>query len=235
MDGYRERIGFSRVGADDCLTPGGLVDYFQDSSNYQSEDVGVGVEDLMKNDNCWILLSWQIVINEMPKSSEWVTVKTWPHIFKGILGERNYTMKRENGEVLAFANAIWTYANISTGKPCRIPKEVSDSYPVEKAYEMEYAPRKIILPEDLVLLGEHRVTRSMIDTNNHMNNSRYVYFGMDYLPENRKIMQFRVEYRQASRLGEKLKMFGKETESSLWLALENEDGEVKAAMEFTFE
>lgn len=233
VDAYRERIGFSRVGEDDCLTPGGLVDYFQDSSNYQSEDAGVGVEELMESDNCWILLSWQIVMEEMPKSSEYVLVKTWPHSFKGFLGERNYTMERENGQVLAYANSIWSYANISTGKPCRIPAEVCEKYNVEKAYPMEYEARKILLPAKMECLGEETVRRSQIDTNRHMNNSRYAYLAMDYLPAGRKIRQFRIEYRQAARLGEKLFVYGAESNGRFYLALKEND-EVKTAMEFVF-
>lgn len=234
MYSYNERIGFSRVGENDCLTLGGLVDYFQDSSNFHSEDLGIGVEALMKSNHCWILLSWQIVINEMPKSSERVIIKTWPHCFKGFLGERNYTMEKEDGRVLAYANAIWTYADINTGKPQRVSEEVCGKYAVHSPYPMEYAPRKIKLPENMKLLGEHYVTRSVIDTNHHMNNSRYVYFGMDYLPSNKKVEQFRVEYRQASRLGEKLLMYGVETENGLYLSLQNETGEIKTAMEFLF-
>lgn len=234
MYSYNERIGFSRVGEDDCLTLGGLMDYFQDSSNFQSEDLGVGVEALMKEDSCWILLSWQVVINELPKSSQRVVVKTWPHSFKGFLGERNYAMEKEDGRMLAYANAIWTYADINTGKPKKVSEEVTGKYPVDLPYPMEYAPRKIKLPENMEQLGEHYVTRSVIDTNHHMNNSRYVYFGSDYIPADRQVRQLRVEYRQASRLGEKLLMYGAETEEGLFLALKGEDGEMKTAMEILF-
>lgn len=234
MHGYKERIGFSRVGESDCLTIGGLVDYFQDCSNFQSEDVGAGVESLMERGDCWILLSWQIIMEEMPKSSEQVIIKTWPRSFKGFLGERNYTLEREDGQVLAYANAIWSYASLSNGKPCKIPEEVCNKYTIEPEYPMEYASRKISLPEGLEQLGEHKVTRSLIDTNHHMNNSRYVYFAMDYVPEQKQIRQLRVEYRKASYLGEKLYMYGKETEEGLYLALQNEQGEIKAAMELLY-
>ncbi len=232
MYSYGERIGFSRAGEDDRLRLGGLVDYFQDSSNYQSEDLGVGVETLMKEDSCWILLSWQIVIEELPMSGNKVVMKTWPHSFKGFLGNRNYAMEAEDGKVLAYANAIWTFADIQTGKPKKVPAEVIDTYPMGEPYRMEYAPRKIKLPEEMEFLGSQKIGRSMIDTNHHVNNSKYVHLAEDYLPEDKIVKQLRVEYRQAAYLGETLQVYGADTEDGFYIALKGEDGEVKTALEF---
>lgn len=234
MYSREERIGFSRVGEDGLLTLGGLVDYFQDSSTFQSEDLGVGVGELLQENSCWILLSWQIVVNQLPKCNQRVVVKTWPSGFKGFLGNRNYIMETVEGEILAYANSIWTYADVHTGKPKRVPESVYEKYPLKPPFPMECISRKIKLPERMNRLGESFVTKSSIDTNHHMNNSRYVSLGCDYLPDNRRVKQLRVEYRQASRLGEKLMVLGEIMNDGYYLALKGENGEIKTAMEFLF-
>ena len=55
-------------------------------------------------------------------------------------------MKTEQGEVLAYANSVWSFLDLEKGIPCRVPAEETDAYPVEEKLDMNYAPRKIAIP-----------------------------------------------------------------------------------------
>ena len=65
---------------------------------------------------------------------------------------------------------------------------------------MEYASRKIILPETFAGEEAFPVQKHHLDTNHHVNNCQYIQMAMDYLPVDFKIRQMRAEYKQQARL-----------------------------------
>ena len=57
---FESRVRFSEADHTELLTLPGLVNYFQDCSTFQSEDIGYGVESLKKSGQAWILSAWQL-------------------------------------------------------------------------------------------------------------------------------------------------------------------------------
>ena len=88
MYSFESRIRYSQTDLEGKITPEAILDYFQDSSIFHSEDLGVGVEYLKKEGLVWVLSAWQIDIVRFPKMGERVLVKTAPYDFKGFLGFR---------------------------------------------------------------------------------------------------------------------------------------------------
>ena len=56
-----------------------------------------GVDFLKDNEHAWVLSSWQICFNRMPRLMETVTVCTWPYEMRGFYGYRNFLMKDSDG------------------------------------------------------------------------------------------------------------------------------------------
>lgn len=198
---FDTRIRYSEVDMNGKLTLPALLNYFQDSSSFHSESEGVGVQ-FLKNRQCsWVLVSWQIVIKDMPAFCDTVTVQTWPYEFKRFLGGRNFCMQSESGEPLAWANTIWTYLDLQNGHPAKVSEEELQAYKLEEKFDMEYAPRKITVSGECEELPGFSVMRHHLDTNHHVNNVQYVQMAMDFLPEGFGIGQMRAEYRKEALLG----------------------------------
>ena len=87
---WKCRVRYSETGVDGKLTLPALVNYFQDCSTFHSESLGLGWKYLSSRKKAWMLSSWQIEVKRYPSMGENITVKTWPHAFKGFLGERNF-------------------------------------------------------------------------------------------------------------------------------------------------
>ena len=104
---------------------------------------------LNEKKRAWLLSSWQIVPVRLPKLGEKVTVSTWPYAFKGFFGYRNFTMTGEDGECLVYANSIWIYLDTETGRPVKVDEEQKTSFPLEEKFPVEYADRKICVPEEM--------------------------------------------------------------------------------------
>lgn len=204
MYSYQSRIRYSELDETGHLKMESLLDYFQDCSTFHSEDIGLGVEYLKKNQLIWAMSSWQIVVERFPRLGETVTIATAPYDFKGFIGYRNFLMTDENGSRLAYANTIWSLIDTETARPQKPTEEMLAGYVLEPKLDMDYAPRRIALPDELTE-GEPVVIRAHhLDTNHHVNNGQYVRIAMDSLKKTCRIRQLRAEYKKQSVLGDVL-------------------------------
>ena len=87
---FKSRVRYSEIDENQQLTLYNLVNYFQDTSTFHSESLHRGNEVLQELHCAWVLNSWQICINRLPKMAEEVVTQTWPYAFKGIFGYRNF-------------------------------------------------------------------------------------------------------------------------------------------------
>ncbi|MBD5455720.1 MAG: acyl-[acyl-carrier-protein] thioesterase [Lachnospiraceae bacterium] len=196
MYSYQTRIRYSELDETGHLKMESLLDYFQDCSTFHSEDIGLGVEYLKKSHMVWVMSSWQIVTERYPALGEIVTVGTAPYEFKSFIGYRNFLMTDSEGKRLACANTVWSLINTETGKPVKPTEEMLEKYVLDPPLDMEYAPRKIRVP-DGALAGEEVIIKPHhLDTNHHVNNGQYVRIAMDSLEKKHRIRQLRAEYRK---------------------------------------
>ncbi len=229
---FDARIRYSEVDCDGQLTMEALLNYFQDASTFQSEDLGVGLGYMKERQLVWVLSSWQIVVERYPKLGEQVVVGTLPYDFKGFLGYRNFVMYSKEGERLAVANTLWSLLDLKTGKPTAASEELRECYAVEEKLEMTYAPRKISIPEGGVQEEPIVVKKHHLDTNHHVNNGQYVSMAMDFLPEDFAIGQLRVEYKMQAFLEEVLHPYVVEDASKYVVNLTDAEGKTYVSVEF---
>lgn len=233
MYSFDSRIRYSEVDFHKKLTLTGIINYFQDCSTFQSEDLGVGLDFLASRQRAWLLNSWQIIINRTPDLGEKVTIGTWAYDFKGFYASRNFIMKDAKGEVCAVANSLWIYVNTETGHPVRIEEEAAAPYGNEPKYPMEYAPRKVPVPEILLEHPPIDVVSANIDTNNHVNNGQYILMAEEYLPEGFEVAELRVEYRNAAYLGDRIYPKTAFENGQYTVVLEDENQKIYAILAFT--
>lgn len=231
----KQRVRYSEADHTKHLTLTGIVNYFQDCSTFQSEDIGLGIEFLESHKRGWVLSSWQIIVKRYPKIGENIEVGTWPTSFHGLYGTRNFVMKDESGETLAYANSIWVFMDMEKGRPTKPTEEEIRAYVPEPELAMDYAPRKIALPKEWKELSSFSVRKSQIDTNGHVNNSRYIEMALEILPKELYRGQIRVEYKKSAVYGDIIWPMIHEEETKTIVKLCDEEGHLFAAVEFTGE
>ncbi len=198
----KSKVRYSEANSKSELTLHALLNYMQDSSTLHSEELGETGAQLLEKNMAWVLSFWQVCIEELPKTSEDICVKTWPYQTKGLFGLRNFCMENAKGDTLVKANSIWVLVDPRTGRPIRITDEVSSHYPDEPKLDMDYCDRKIEVPEEYEEKEGIVVPKYFIDTNNHVNNAKYVMLAEQYLPEEFKVSEIRVEYKIAAVFGD---------------------------------
>lgn len=230
-----KRVSFSDVGPDFKIKLTKLLDYFQDTCIGESEGGQYGTKGLREKGYVWVLSSWQVVINRYPELGEEVVVGTAPYEFKGFMGLRNFILKDAQGEVLACANSIWSFVDTEKFALTRIPKEIETSYHLEEKLDMNYAPRKIVMPEDMEKSEDIEVLYHNLDPNNHVNNAQYVAIAEDLIPEGRRCRQLRAEYRASAHADNVITPYlKKDIENRIYIvSLADEEGKPYVVVEFS--
>ena len=228
---FNSRVRYSEVDSNASLTLDGIINYMQDCTNFQSEDLGVGLEFHKEKNLAWILNSWQIVIDEYPKMGENITIGTQSFGYEKMFGHRNFLITKEDGSRVAIANSLWVLMDLKKNRPRIVTPEIGDVYGKHKPLEMEYAPRKIKMPENVVKGREFVVQESQLDTNHHVNNGQYVRMAMNQI-ELPKVSELRVEYKKQALLGDMIVPFICRQENKTFVSLDDVDGKAYAVVQF---
>lgn len=228
---FNSRVRYSETDVHGRLSLTGIINYLQDCSTFQSEDIGKGLAWMEKRRRAWFLSSWQIIIDRYPRIGDEIAIGTWPYDFKGIYGSRNFFIKDLEGNYMVRANSLWFLFDLDAQRPTRVTADEIDGYgqPEEKL-PMNYAPRKIALPADYetgqpVVIGKHH-----LDTNNHVNNAQYVEIAREFLPDDFCIGELRVEYKKAAVLGDVITPRTSRTEEGYTVALCDREGSPHAVI-----
>lgn len=231
MYSFDSRVRYSEVDCQGRITPMAILDYFQDCSSFQSEDLDLGVAYLKENRLAWVLVSWKIEINRYPGLGERITVGTWPYDFKGFYGYRNFSLTDGKGALAACANSSWVLLDAEAGRPARITEEMAKGYVMEPPLPMERGPRKMRLPEGMTEREPFSVHRFHLDTNQHVNNGKYILMAQEYLPQGFEIGKIRAEYKKSAVYGDMIYPSVKAEEDRVTVALTEEGGAVYTMIE----
>ncbi len=227
-----ETVRYSDVNSNKLIGMSQIAKYFQDCTLCHSENIGMGFDFLDKTHKAWFLTGWQIVVDRFPTFNEKIQVRTWPYDFKGVYGYRNFDILDEEGKRIAWANSIWLYLNIDTMGPLKATKEDLEAYKLEDRLDMDYQPRKIKLDGESYTEKAFAIKKSDIDSNNHVNNSKYISFAEEYLPDDMDIKQVRVDYKRAATYGETLLPVIYDNGEVFSVELCGEDGKSNVIVEF---
>ena len=129
---FQSRVRYSETDKSGFLSLNAVVNYMQDCSTFQSEDLGIGIDYLKKHHYIWLMNSWQIVLKSFPRLGEKITVGTFAYGFKGIYGYRNFLIKDEEEKELALANSIWVLYDTEKNMPKKVSTEHVEGYPIDR-------------------------------------------------------------------------------------------------------
>lgn len=229
---FQSKVRFSEIDENKKLSIASVVDYFQDTSTMQSEELGAGMEYLSAQGLVWVMSYWQIVADRYPELNERISVGTFPYDFKTFMGLRNFFMEDASGEMIIKANSVWTLMDLNAGRPVKPSADMLSRYELEPKLDMDYAPRKIFPVGEPVRQPEFVVTRQHLDSNHHVNNGQYIYMAMEYLPEGFEIRQMRAEYRKSALLHDTIVPEVYTQDRTICVSLNNTEGHPFVIIEF---
>lgn len=232
MHSFKSRVRYSECDEKSNMTLSALVNYLQDCGTFQSESLGIGTKYWADNRVAWVLSYWHIIIERFPKLGEEICISTWAYHFTRFTAYRNFTIKDKDDQVIAYANSLWVYMNAETEKLKRIDEEQKLLYSIEPAYPMEAMSRKVKIPLKMEAKKAFRIPRFCIDSNQHVNNEKYILMAMEYLPDNSRVKSVRAEYKSAAVLGDMIYPYVGVEGNKVTVLLGNEEMKPFAVVQF---
>ncbi|MCX7710808.1 MAG: thioesterase [Clostridia bacterium] len=164
-------------------TPVSLLNLLEETAISHSDSVGLGVQTLLSQGLCWILNRWSFQMDRYPALNEKITVETWPSHFEKFYATRQFLIKDSDGNIIGRAVTLWILLNFERRRPTRVPDDFGDKYGMDstEAIPSPFSGLDTNFAADCGL--EFLVRRSDIDTNQHVNNSKYVEWALEAVPQ----------------------------------------------------
>lgn len=225
-------VRYSECGAGRQAGLSDILDYLQDACTFQAEELGVGLNYMQKNHTAWVLNSWQADLVRCPAFGETIRVTTWPYDFHGFFGFRSFQIEDEAKRLIVRANSVWVFMDTQKQRPVRIAPEVAAAYQTSPRLEMEYLDRKIADFPAAQAGSAIQVPRYFIDTNQHVNNAKYILLAQELLPPDFHTVRIRTEYKKPAVYGDLLYPYLAQHPHGYAVKLCGQEGKPYALMEF---
>ncbi len=233
---FDSRVRYSETTPDGRMGLHALLNYLQDCSTFQSEDLGVGVEALHRIGRIWMLAAWQVVVERYPVFGEKITIGSLATDHDSLFAHRNFFMKDADGDMIVKADSTWIYVNMKTGHPEALTGDELAPYGEEEPLPITRAPRKIRLPKTAgeagtpITIGEQH-----LDSNRHVNNGQYVRLAEQALGGYMFPKRVRAEYKKEAFLGDEMVPVIYREQDRRIVSLKNKNGEIFSNVEFTLD
>lgn len=197
----KTRVGFSQVDEELQLPLTGIINLLQDCATFHSQDTSYTAQWLKGHHRGWFVTDWQIRIHRRPVMGENVTVRTYPYKARGALASRYFTITDWDETPFVTANSLWAFMDLEKDAPVRAPEEMFKAYGIGAAPTEDFGGRKIRFDGEVNTVKQMKVDETMIDSNGHVNNGKYIMIAEMALPRE-PFDFFRIEYKKQAREGD---------------------------------
>ena len=164
----------SQCDSSGCLGIPNTFSLFMDIATEHADLLGIGLKDLSPEHKFWLTVKSKAHFYRRPALSEVVKLSTWPEHPDSRKCNRDYTITSD-GELLVTGKTEWAVIDTLTGRLVKVdsiyPKDlvILDDIAIKE----DYAKFTMDL-NDVIVLGEYKVTSNDIDLGGHMNNVSYI-------------------------------------------------------------
>ena len=193
------------------IYPEMILSYLQDTAMEQSENIGVGLEFLIKENLNWILIRYHVQILRYPQINEKIKVLTHAVGFNKMFAYRDFKVQNEEGKVLVTAGTQWLLVDATSHKMLKIDDQFYKAYGVRREYKVPNKYEKLLSPEKDMITKKLSAGESDIDFNGHVNNTRYIAWVLDNVPEeilrDYELKEFDIIYKKEILSGQQITLY----------------------------
>lgn len=168
--------------ADHLMKPEFFMHLCQEMAEEHAELNNLGYEWAVENHKIWVETRGNFEFIRRPTWKEQITLRTNTGRAGALQARRFVEMTDKDGNVLARADLLWVLIDITTRRPFPLKKA---NTPIQ---DLECPPitEELVCPEWPEIPAAcvpHTASRRDIDFNGHINNSAYLVWALDTLPE----------------------------------------------------
>ena len=181
MYSFQSKVRYSECDDTGRLSVVAMVNYLQDASTFQSEELDRGFASLRDRGIAWILANWRIEVDRLPRLGERIEVSTWCYEMTRSHALRRFAITDEAGREVVRADSQWFALDTTSGHVTRVPDDQRAYLSAEPRGDMGPLGRRIRPEGPGTPVSPARVRAHNLDTNHHMNNAQYVMFAAEAL------------------------------------------------------
>lgn len=233
-------IGYGEVDEYNRCRLSALSNFMQDVATMHSKTIGYGATKCDKLKIAWVLMSWHIKMHYYPKADTKIVVRTWARKIKGCHAFRGFDIFDEEGNIVAEADSMWALIDRKTGRPMKPYDDMITGYGAIDRTFFEEEKVKIEEPEKIDSKINIKMQRRDIDTNKHCNNTKYIDFAIEAIPEElyskKKICEIEVIYKKSVVYGETIEITNTNiSENEVINIIKKENGEISTLIKTKWE
>lgn len=180
---YTETIELRACSCDmlSAWTPSAILSAMQETAGVHSGLLGLDRETMQNLNLGWILSRLKVEFTCLPKVGETLTIETWPTPNRHLFFPRSHVFRDSDGNQIGCANSLWTTMNMTERRVEKndfVISRMPDNSDLPPAAGM---PATVKALEGEVKAGCVVPQFSDLDTNCHVNNTKYMDWCMNAL------------------------------------------------------
>lgn len=207
------------VRMNECAPDGTLrrhvwFDYLQHLAAVHAESLGFGMSAIREKKLIWVLSRLKIHLDASPHYDDVVRVETYHNGVDRLFAKRQFVLSSaKTGERFGYASSFWLSVEVPVMRPrppaVALGLNLKDN---ENREDFFSVLDKLPLPENPSDPVIHNIRASHIDLNNHLNNSYYCQYALDWVAKKiGKLVHFselQINFNRAMQFGEDLVVAG---------------------------
>lgn len=207
------------VRMNECAPDGTLrrhiwLDYLQHLAAVHAEKLGFGMSAIREKKLIWVLSRLKIHLDGSPRYDDTVRVETYHNGVDRLFAKRQFVLSSATtGERFGYASSFWLSVEVPAMRP-RPPSSALGLSLKDNDDREDFFPHldKLPTPENASDPVVHNIRASHIDLNDHLNNSYYCQYALDWVAKKiGKLVHFtelQINFNRAMQFGEDLVVAG---------------------------
>jgi medium-chain acyl-[acyl-carrier-protein] hydrolase len=231
----KKRVACYESDSTEKMLPTTAMNYFQEASTNQGNQLGLGGDYLKANNLAWFLVKYVIRFNDYPRYQDEVTVTTRATGMDKFCATRRFTIEDANGAERVIADTQWLLINRDTEKMERIDEHSEmDAYACFEKGQPIF--KKIGRINQIGLEKSFSVRFLDIDFNKHVNHVKYLAWAIEVLPlevvKTKQLSEAKMVYKAQCFYGDQIRALGQQLEENHYrIEIVNQDNTVLCQLE----
>lgn len=190
------------------------LDYLQHMAAIHAEKLGFGMSAILEKKLIWVLSRLKISLEDSPSHDDVVRIETYHNGAERLFAKRQFILSSaKTGKRFGCASSFWLSVEIPAMRP-RPPASVMEMNLDDNSDREDFFPSlgKLPSPENPSDPVVHNIRASHIDLNDHLNNSYYCQYALDWVAKKLgKLVHFsdlQINFNRAMKFGEDLVVAG---------------------------
>ena len=157
--------------------------FLEEAAVAHASILGVSVESLIDSGVAWVLSRLHLEMDRWPTADEEIVIETWPEAASRLFTERRFEVLESSGQRIGTVSTLWLVLDLESRRPVRLPPQVTDRL---HEHELGTEPRKfsdLVAPDPIEHELGFTVRRSDLDLADHVNNTSYVEWAIEAVPD----------------------------------------------------